>query len=164
MLISLIVAIDEDMGIGKDGRLPWHLRADLQRFKRLTMGHHLVMGRKTYQSIGKPLPGRKNIILSRDPAFQAPGCLVLPSLQEALDLARQGSEDELFIIGGGQIYAQALPLADRIYLTRVHTRAGCDITFPPFDPAEWAESRRSEHPADEHNDHPSTFTLLRRVS
>ncbi|MEW5870256.1 MAG: dihydrofolate reductase [Chloroflexota bacterium] len=162
MRISLIVALDEDRGIGKAGQLPWRLRTDLQRFKRLTMGHHLLMGRKTWLSIGKALPGRTNLVISRDPAFQAPGCQVLPSLQAALDLARQSGEDECFVIGGGEIFRQALPLADRIYLTRVHTRAGCDVFFPPFEMADWVASESSFQPASPQDNHPSTFQILSR--
>ncbi len=107
--------MDEIGGIGKDNGLPWHLSSDLKRFKQLTMGHHLIMGRKTYETIGKPLPGRITIVITRNLQYQAEGCLVAPSLEKALDLARGNGETETFIAGGGEIFAIALPLADRIY-------------------------------------------------
>lgn len=160
MLVSLIVAMDEARGIGKDGRVPWRLSADLRRFKAVTMGHHLIVGRKTWESIGRPLPGRKMVVITRNPDYQpenCPDCVVVNSLQAALDFARQAGEEEAFIAGGGEIYAQALPLADRIYLTTVHTRAGCDVFFPPFDPAGWVEVERLEQGAEGDNQY--AFTL-----
>ena len=126
MIVSLIAALDEAGGIGKDGGLPWRLSADLRRFKALTMGHHLIVGRKTYVSIGRPLPGRTLIVLTRDPTFAAPGCLLAASLEQALALAGRRGESEAFIGGGGEIFAQAMPLAGRLYLTHVHTLAACD--------------------------------------
>ena len=160
MIISLLVALDEHNGIGKDNRLPWHLSADLKRFKALTMGHHVIMGRKTYESIGRPLPGRVMVIVTRNPEYQADGCLIAYSLEEALDIARQAGESEAFVIGGGQIFAQALPLADRIYLTRVHTVAEADVFFPEFDERDWSIQDVSEVPADEKNQFASTFIVL----
>jgi dihydrofolate reductase len=165
VLISLIVAMDEERGIGKDGRVPWHLSADLRRFKSLTMGHHLIVGRKTWESIGRPLPGRVMVIISRNPHYQpgnCPDCLVVSSLSAALDFARQAGDDEAFIGGGGEIYAQALPLADRIYLTTVHTRAGCDVFFPEFDPQAWVEVAREEQGVDEENPYAFTYQQLER--
>lgn len=167
MLISLIVAMDEDRGIGKDGRVPWRLSADLRRFKALTMGHHLIVGRKTWESIGRPLPGRKMVIVTRSLAYQPENCpeiAVVHSLGAALELARQSGEDEAFIGGGGEIYSQALPLADRIYLTTVHTRAGCDVFFPAFDPAGWVEVERLEQGANEGNEFTYTFQCLGKQS
>ena len=163
MMISLIVAMNEDGGIGKMGRLPWRLGADLKRFKRLTIGHHVVMGRKTYESIGSPLPGRTMVVITRNPDYHAEGCFVVGSIEEALALTSARGEDEAFIIGGGEIFAQALPLAQRLYLTQVRTHANCDVFFPSFDPAEWAEVERKEHPADERNEHAFRYTLLQRV-
>ncbi len=133
MIVSIIVAMDEVGGIGKNGGLPWHLSADLKNFKALTMGHHLIDGRKTYELIGRALPGRTNLIVTHDRNFSAPGCLVAYTLNDALALAEKNGETEAFIGGGGEIFAQALPLAQRIYLTRVHTRAECDVFFPPVD-------------------------------
>jgi dihydrofolate reductase len=162
MLISLIVAMDREGGIGKAGRLPWHLSADMMRFKQLTMGHAILMGRKTYQSIGRALPGRTNIIITRQPNFEAEGCQVVSSLEDALSLASQAGESEVFVTGGGEIFAQALSLADRLYLTQVDTQAGCDVFFPAFDLAEWVEIEHSEIPADERNQFSSTFCELER--
>jgi dihydrofolate reductase len=164
MIISLLVAMDEKGGIGKDNGLPWHLSADLKRFKALTMGHHLIMGRKTYESIGRSLPGRVMVIITRNPEYQVEGCLIAHSLEEALRIVEQREESEAFIIGGGQIFAQALPLADRIYLTRVHTVSQADVFFPPFDPQEWSIQAKSELPADHKNQFSSTYLLLSKGS
>ncbi len=136
-MVSLIVAMDKNGGIGKENRLPWHLPSDLKRFKRLTMGHHLVMGRKTYATIGKPLPGRVMIVLSRQKGYFAPGCQVARSLPEAVQFAEAQQESELFIIGGGEVFRQAIDLADKIYLTTVHAVVGADISFPWIDPGQW---------------------------
>jgi dihydrofolate reductase len=154
--------MDERRGIGKDGGLPWHLPADLKRFKATTMGHHLIVGRKTYESIGRPLPGRTTIVLTRDPDFHPAGCLIAGSLEEALELARQRREDEVFVIGGAQVYAAALPLADRIYLTQVHAAFEADVFFPEFDPDEWAVTESLEHPVDEENPLAFAFTVLQK--
>jgi dihydrofolate reductase len=164
MIISLVVAMDECNGIGQDNRLPWHLSADLKRFKALTMGHYLIMGRKTYESIGRPLPGRVMLVITRSVDYQAAGCRIAHSLQEALVIAEQAGETEAFVIGGGQIFAQALPLADRIYLTRVHTISEADVFFPPFDIEDWTIQATSEVPADEKNQFSSTFIVLARRS
>lgn len=164
MIVSLIVAMDENRGIGKNGALPWHLGDDLQRFKRLSWGHHLLMGRKTYQSIGRALPGRTSIILTRQRDFQAPGCLVVGSLADGLREAEEKGENEVFVIGGGQIFRQALPAADRLYLTQVHARLDCDVFFPPLNESEWLELERSEYPADAKNDYPSTYSVLERLA
>lgn len=152
--------MDENRGIGIENRLPWHLPADLKRFKRLTMGHHLIMGRKTYESIGKPLPGRHMIVLTRDPHFEAPGCQVASTLAEALRVAQDGGETEAFIGGGAQVYQQALPLADRIYLTRVHTTTEADVHFPPFDSQAWRLLESSYHPADAKHQYAFTYKTL----
>jgi len=152
--------MDEMGGIGKDNRLPWHLSSDLKRFKQLTLGHHLLMGRKTYETIGRPLPGRTTIVITRNPQYQAAGCLVAPSLEEALGLARENGETEAFIAGGGEIFTLALPLADRIYLTRVHAQVEADVFFPPFSLEGWRQIETIEQPADEKNDYPAKFILL----
>lgn len=156
--------MDRDRGIGKGGQVPWHLSADLRRFKRLTLGNPVIMGRKTFASIGRALPGRTNIVITRQRSFQAPDCLVVSSLDRALDLAEQGGACEAFVIGGGEIYAQALPRAGRLYLTRVDTQAGCDVFFPPFDLSEWLEIERSQTPADDKNQYLATFSVLERKS
>ena len=164
MIISIIVAMDEQRGIGKQGRLPWHLSADLKRFKRLTMGHHLIIGRKTYESIGRPLPGRTMIVLTRNQRFKAEGCLIATSLKDALAIAEKRGETEAYIAGGGQIFSQTLPLADRIYLTLVNTVTQADVFFPEFDQGDWEVVETSYYPADGQNQYPSTFSLLTRIS
>lgn len=161
-MLSLIVAVDEKGGIGRENQLPWRLPADLKRFKTLTMGHPIVMGRKTYDSIGRALPGRTSIIITHQAGFQAEGCLVALNLEQALAIA-QSISGEIFVIGGGQIFAQALPLADQIYLTRVHTRVEADTFFPAIELGEWVEVECSEHPADEKNPFAHTFQVLKRV-
>lgn len=162
MLISIIVAMDEKRCIGKAGGLPWRLSSDLKRFKALTMGHTLIMGRKTYQSIGRPLPGRKMIVVTRSHSFGAEGCQVAYSLEEAVQMARQDGESEAFIAGGGEIYRQALPLADRIYLTKVQAQVECDAFFPEFDCPAWLVSQELSQPASDQNDYPTIFQVLNR--
>ena len=162
MLISLLVAMDEGGGIGRDNRLPWRLSTDLRRFKRLTMGHYMLMGRKTYESIGRALPGRTTIVVTRQTEYQAEGCLVAHSLEEGIKLAKGAGEEELFVIGGGEIFQQALPLAGRIYLTLVQTREACDVYFPPYNVGEWAVTQSEEVMADEANEFATTFKVLER--
>lgn len=162
MLISIIVAMGRNRAIGFQNTLPWRLSADMQRFKRLTMGHHILMGRKTYQSIGRPLPGRTSIIITRQPDFQSEGCLVVHSLDEAVALAQARGEQEAFVIGGAEIYAQALPIADRLYLTLVDAAPEADAFFPEFDAARWQRGEEIGVEADEKNQYASTFILLHR--
>jgi len=167
MLISIIAAIDELRGIGVDGRLPWHLPADLKRFKSLTMGHHLIMGRKTFAAIGKPLPGRTSIVMTRDRNFTIPDCpskvcRIVHSLEEALEIAKSNGEGEVFVIGGGEIFEQAIKYADRLYLTLVHTKAKSDVFFPEIDDSTWIEIHASFHPADLKNPFAYTFRDLVR--
>jgi dihydrofolate reductase len=164
VIVSLIFAMDEKGGIGIANHLPWHLSADLKRFKALTMGHHIIMGRKTYESIGKPLPGRTNLVVTRDPSYQAAGCLVAHSLDEALQTAEERGEDEVFITGGRQIFAQSISIADRIYLTQVHAEVRADVYFPEFNTAEWVEQEAVYHESDEKNDYPFTAKVLVRKS
>lgn len=137
MIKSIIVAMDEAGCIGLNNQLPWRLSADLRRFKALTMGHHLIMGRKTYESIGRPLPGRPNIVITRQKDFIAPGCITSHSFTTALAIAENAGENEVFIIGGAQVFNQALPVAERIYLTLIHAIYECDVHFPPFDQSAW---------------------------
>ncbi len=157
MIISIIAAMDERQGIGIDNKMPWHLPADLKRFKKITMGHHLIMGRKTYQSIGNPLLGRTMIILSRNPDFTAEGCLVSRSLTEALERARDAGENEIFIVGGGEVYREALSLVDRLYLSFVHTSQPADTHFPQFEESDWSLICEGEFPVDESNPLAHTF-------
>jgi dihydrofolate reductase len=167
MKLSLIVAIAENGIIGREGELPWHIAADLRRFKRLTMGHAIVMGRKTWESIGRPLPGRTSIIVTRRAEYD-PGdrnVLVATSLDEALKFARQADcqQDQIFIIGGAAIYADTLPRADRLYVTRVHSEVDGDVSFPAVEWNDWELREQSRHTADSLNDHDYTFEMYERV-
>ncbi|MBO9638493.1 MAG: dihydrofolate reductase [Siphonobacter aquaeclarae] len=154
-MTSLIVAAAENGAIGKDNQLLWHLPDDLRLFKRLTTGHAIVMGRKTYESIGRPLPNRESVILTRQTGYEVPGATVVATLEEAL----AGREDVL-VIGGAEIYRLALPVADRIYLTEVHTRIDGDAFFET--PAGWKEVSREHHPADEKHVYSFDFVVLDR--
>jgi dihydrofolate reductase len=131
-------------------------------FKSLTMGHHMIMGRRTFESIGRALPGRRTIVVSRNPDYLPEGATKASSLEEALALAREQGEEEAFIVGGGEIFIQALPLADRLYLTQVHAVTKADVFFPEFDRDEWEETRAFYQPADEKNEHAFTFRQLER--
>ena len=162
MIISLLVGMDEKRGIGKDGKLPWRLSSDMKRFRELTMGHHLIVGRKTFESIGKPLPGRQTIVVTRNPGFRPEGCLIAGSVQEAIGIAQANGEKEAFVIGGGDIYAQALDVADRIYLTQVHAEVDADTFFPELHHDRWVEKETSYQPAGEKNEHSFTFRLLEK--
>jgi dihydrofolate reductase len=155
--------MDKQGGIGLHNRLPWHLSADLKRFKELTMGHHILMGRRTYESIGRPLPGRKMIVITHDKAFSPGDILVAASLPAALDLAFTVGEDETFVIGGEQLFAQAMSLADRIYLTRVQAVVEADAFFPGYDETQWRSTCIADGPADEKNDYPYSFYVLDRI-
>lgn len=159
-MISLIVAAAENDVIGRDGALPWRLSDDLRRFKALTMGKPVIMGRKTFESIGRPLPGRQNIVITRNDSYQAEGCDVVGSVDAAI--AAAGAAPELMVIGGAEVYRRFLPLAGRIYLTRVHTVIQGDTFLPAFDPAEWQETSRTRHPADQRNDFDVSFITLER--
>jgi dihydrofolate reductase len=141
--ISIIAALARNRVIGIENRLPWRLPEDLARFKALTLGHPVVMGRKTFESLGRPLPGRTNIVITRNPGYRPAGCLVADSLSAALALCREA--DEAFFIGGAELYAQALPLADRLYLTEVQLDAAGDAWFPEFDRGAFREVSRESH-------------------
>lgn len=168
MHLSLIVAVAENGVIGKDGRLPWRLSSDLKTFRRLTMGKPLVMGRKTYESLGRPLDGRDNIVVTRDPAFQAEGVSAVASVDEALTLARvlaaTRGADEIMVIGGAEIFRLVLPLADRIYWTEVAASPEGDTVFPPLDGGEWREVSREPLPRGPKDDVDATLTVLERAS
>lgn len=142
MRLSLIVAAADNGVIGHEGQLPWHLPPDLKHFKALTLGKPVIMGRKTFESIGKALPGRQNIVLSRDPGYGAPGVRVVRDLESALWAA--ADVEEIMVIGGAVIFAQALPMADRIYWTEVHADVAGDTVFPPFDRDDWQETARED--------------------
>ena len=152
--------MDEGGLIGRDNALPWRLPEDLKHFKRLTLGKTVLMGRKTWDSLGKPLPERQNWVLSRDPSFKPAGARVFASLEAALAAHGGG---ELMVIGGAELFRLALPLARRIYLTRVHARLDGDVRFPPFDAKAFRETARDARPADERHAWPYTFLTLERV-
>jgi dihydrofolate reductase len=160
-MLSLIVAASENNVIGKDNDLLWHLPDDLKHFKRTTRGHHVIAGRRTFESQGRPLPGRTNIIITRNPNYRAGGCIVVHSLEEALNQVKD--DDEPFIIGGEKIYRMALPRADRIYLTRVHAEVEGDTFFPELDPSRWTEVDRYYHEKDEKHRYAFSVITLERV-
>ncbi len=160
MIISLIVAMDEKRGIGKNNQLPWSLSDDLKRFKALTMGHHIIMGRKTYESIARLLPGRTMVIVTRNPEYDVVGALVTNSLPMALEIAEKSNESEVFIVGGAEIFAETLPLADRIYLTLVHSNVDADVFFPEFDHDDWIGKETSFVDANDKNEYPMSFIDL----
>lgn len=161
-LISAIVAMAENRVIGKDNQLPWRLPADLLHFKALTTGHPILMGRKTFLSIGKPLPNRINIIMTRDKTSQIPDCLLVSSLTEALQIKNVSEAKEVFIIGGAQIYEQLLPQIERIYLTIIHQNFIGDTYFPALNADEWREIAREPHQPDEKNPYHYSFITLER--
>ena len=162
MQISLIVAAAANNVIGADGGLPWHLPNDFKYFKRITMGKPIVMGRLTWTSIGRPLPGRRNIVLTRDASFDAPGATVVTSAKAAI--AAAGDADELLVIGGGQVYALFLDQADRIYLTRVATEAEGDTFFPALDDRKWRRISTEKHAVDDQHAFPYEFCVYERRS
>lgn len=164
MIVSAIVAADKNRVIGKDNGIPWHLPADLKYFKRRTLNHHVIMGRKTFESIGMPLPKRTNIIVSRNPFFIASGCLSARSVEEALSIAFDNGEQEAFIIGGGDIYHQSMPFVGRIYLTEVDTEIkGGEVFFPELKQEEWALRSSEPHEPDEKNEFAYTFKIYERI-
>lgn len=159
-LISAVVAMARDGVIGRDNAMPWHLPDDLKRFKALTMGKPMLMGRKTFEAIGKPLPGRTSLVLTRDPSWQAKDVIAVRSVDEALQQA--GNVPELCIVGGAEIYRLTLPITQRIHLTRIHASIPGDAVFPAIDTSEWRETERTEHPADERHAYAMTFSTLER--
>jgi dihydrofolate reductase len=161
MIVSILVAVSENGVIGRDGDMPWHLGSDLRRFRLLTMGHHLVMGRRTFESIGRVLPGRTTIVMTRDPEWTAEGVQVATNLDQALALAADDSE--VFVVGGGEIYRLALPRAQRVYLTRVHAVIDGDTTFPPLDRRQWRLTGSESGKSDGQNDYDYTFEIHERL-
>jgi dihydrofolate reductase len=158
-MISLIVAVADNKVIGKKGSmLPWRLSGDLARFKEITLGHPIIMGRTTYESIGRPLPGRQNIVITRNIDFTAEGCDIAHSLENAIAMAKG---EEIFIIGGANIFEQAMPLVEKIYLTRVHAEPEGDVLFE-FDESTWKESTPEEYKADEKNQYDYSFSILKK--
>jgi dihydrofolate reductase len=163
MKISLVAALSRNQVIGRDNALPWHLPADLKRFKAITLGKPIIMGRKTYDSIGRPLPGRQNIVISRNPDFKADGVTVVESLDAAVEAAADAPE--VMVIGGANVYYQFLPRADRLYLTVVHTQINDgDAFFPAYNRREWRLTREETHPADASNPYPYSFMTWQRIT
>jgi dihydrofolate reductase len=160
-MIAIIVAAAENGAIGSDNRLPWHLPDDLKRFKALSLGKPVVMGRRTFDSIGRPLPGRTNIVVSRQTGLAIEGVLVVQSLDAAL--AAAGSVPEIVVIGGAEIFRQVLPRTDTIHLTRVHAPVAGDVFFPELDPAQWREAAVEHHAADERHQYAFSFVTLQRI-
>jgi len=162
MPLSIIVAVAENGVIGNANALPWRLPDDLKRFKALTLGKPVVMGRKTYDSIGRPLPGRTNIVVSRQSGLQIAGCIVVNCVDAAM--AAAGSADEIMLIGGAELYCRALPAVNKIYLTRVHANVPGDTFFPELDSRQWHETPVASHPVDERHAHAFSFINLQRAS
>ena len=161
MRINIVVAMAENRVIGRGGSLPWHLPADLARFKQITLGHPLIMGRVTHESIGRPLPGRLNIVVSQTPDYAAAGCAVARSFDDAL--AQASTAAEVMVIGGRALYTAAFPRAHRMYVTKVHATLDGDVVFPEFDRAGWREISRQWCRRDERNVHDYSFVVLARV-
>jgi dihydrofolate reductase len=163
MIISAIVATAKNNVIGKDNQIPWYLPADLKYFKKTTLNHHVIMGRKSFQSIGRPLPKRTNIVITRNAFFTATGVQVVHSIDEALHKALLQGEQEAFIIGGAEIYRQSMPYWDRVYLTRVDLEVEGDTYFPELDPEEWTCVSSEPQEPDEKNKFPYTFEVYERI-
>ena len=164
MHISIIVAVSDGWVIGKKKSLPWYIPADLKHFKEITMGHHIIMGQLTHESIGKPLPGRTNIVLSVDAKYKSKGSLIAHSLDEALDFAKNANENEVFIIGGASVYKQAIGIADKIYLTRIHHRFIGDVYFPEIDFSKWKQISCEKHESDINNPYTYEFLVYGKIS
>ncbi|MCB0608971.1 MAG: dihydrofolate reductase [Lewinella sp.] len=163
MIVSAIVAAAENNAIGRHNQIPWYLSEDLKYFKRTTLDHFVIMGRRSFESIGRPLPRRTNVIITRDPFYAVSGCLVARSVEEALTMALNAGETEAFIIGGGEIYRQSLPYWDKLYLTRVEAVVEGEVFFPEPDWTQWRRIADEPHPADEKNDFPFRFQVFERI-
>jgi dihydrofolate reductase len=158
-MISFVVAMDENRAIGKDNDLPWYLPNDLKHFKKTTMGKPIVMGRKTYESIGKPLPGRENIVVTRDQSYEAEGTTIVHSVDEVLQI----NAEEICVIGGSEIFKQFLPVADRLYITEIHHTFEADTYFPELNDNEWNEVSRTVGIVDEKNKYPHEFVVYEKI-
>jgi dihydrofolate reductase len=162
MIISAIVATAHKGVIGKDNEIPWYLPADFAYFKKITLNHHIIMGRNCYESIGRPLPKRTNIVVTRNPFFIVSGCVVVHSVEEGLRLAESNGEEEVFIIGGGEIYRQTMHLLDRLYLTEVDLDTEGSVFFPEINPVEWDLVSEEKHQKDEKNEWNYVFKVFER--
>ena len=163
MKVTIIAAVAENGVIGNKNKIPWRLPSDLKHFRKITIGHHIVMGRRTHESIGRALDGRTNIVITRNKNYKSSGCIVVSSLDDALKAARKAKEKEVIVIGGGQIYIQAMPLADRIYLTRVKANVAGDTYFPKIESSKWKEINCEQYPADDKNQYPYELCILEKV-
>jgi dihydrofolate reductase len=161
VIVSLVAAMSETRVIGKNGQLPWHLPKDLQHFKKLTVDRTVIMGRKTFDEIKRPLDNRRNVVITRNPGFHPHGVTVVPSLDEALALG--ATEAEVFVLGGGEIFRLALPRADRLYLTIIHARIEGDTWFPAFDSAAWVLEEEERHEADDKHAYAFSFRRYQRI-
>jgi len=159
-MISIIAAVAENNALGKDNQLIWHLPADLKRFKKVTLNHHIIMGRKTFESLGKPLPNRTSIIITRNKNYQVEGCIVVNSLEQALEAAK--TDENPYILGGAEIYKQALEIADELDLTFVHHPFEADAFFPKIDISVWKETSREDFKADEKNKYDYSFVKFEK--
>lgn len=164
MRVSTIVGVGKNNAIGRGNAIPWHLPADLKYFKKITTGHPIIMGRKCFESIGRPLPNRTNIIVSRNPDFEAEDCILVHSLSAGLVIAQERNFEEAFIIGGGEIYRRGLPLSQRLYVTYIDVEVlDADVFFPEIDPDHWAIVSQEAHTKDDKNPHDHTFVVLERI-
>lgn len=164
MRLSIIAAVGANRVIGRDNTLPWRQSTDLKRFKTLTMGHHVLMGRKTFDEVKKPLPGRTNVVITNNPDFAAEGIAIARSVDEAIAKATAAGDEEIFIIGGGEIFRQTLHRADRLYITQIHADVAGDTYFPEFDDVtEWTLTDREDFEADEKNEYPFSFLTYERA-
>ncbi len=163
MKLSMIVAMATNRVIGRDNALPWRLPADLKRFKRLTMGHHLLMGRKTYESIGRPLPGRTTVVITRQDNLEIDGVTIAGSIDDAVEIAARAGDDEAFIAGGAEIFVQTLDRVDRLYLTLIHAAIDGDALFPEIDRTRWREVAREDHDPNERNHYAFSFVDFEAV-
>jgi len=160
-MITIIAAVAENNALGKDNKLIWHLPADLKRFKKVTANHHVIMGRKTFESLGKPLPNRTNIIVTRNTNFSAQDCIVVNSLQQALESVK--NDESPFILGGAEIYKQAIKIADKLDITFVHHKFEADVFFPEIDKSIWKETSRENFKADKKNNYNYSFVTFERI-
>jgi len=160
-MITIIAAIAKNNALGKDNKLIWHIPADLKRFKKVTLNHHVIMGRKTYESLGKPLPNRTNIIITRNANFKAEGCVVVNSLQDAIEAAKEDKSP--YILGGAEIYKQAILIADKLDLTFVHHNFEADAFFPEIDKTIWKETLREDFKANDKNKYDYSFVTFERL-
>ena len=164
MTIAIMAAKAQNNVIGKDNDLVWHLPADLKHFKKTTNGHYVIMGRKTFESLGRPLPGRLNIVVTRNQDFYLEGAIVVTGLQEALEFAKEQRQKLVFILGGGEIYRQSMEVADVLFITEIHQAFDGDTTFPDISDNLWKEAERDDYPSDEENDYAYSFVkYIRKV-